>query len=122
MRRTRQPPAARIEQAFSGFLRFDGFSLYPDQRELRDPSGQSVVLTSGEYSLLLVFLQNPQRVLNRDQLLDYTKGREAGPFDRSIDVQLSRLRRKIEDDPKNPQRIKTVRGGGYVFTAKVATE
>lgn len=112
------PPLKELPSPAS--MQFDGFSLDVDKRELRDRSGQAVPLTTGEFCLLVVFLQHPQRVLNRDQLLDLTKGREAGPFDRSVDVQLSRLRKKIEDDPKNPQRIKTVRGGGYLFTAKVA--
>jgi two-component system OmpR family response regulator len=120
LRRTQSPPAAANEAPPAmGAIQFDGFRLQPDQRELRDRNGQEVALTSGEFELLMVFLQHPQRVLNRDQLLDLTKGREAGPFDRSIDVQLSRLRRKIESDPKNPRLIKTVRGGGYLFTAKV---
>ena len=66
-----------------------------------------------------VFLEHPNRVLNRDQLLDLTQGREADPFDRSIDVLVSRLRRRLEDDPKEPGIIKTVRGEGYVFTVQV---
>jgi two-component system OmpR family response regulator len=76
-------------------------------------------LTAGEFDLLAAFAQNPQRVLSRDRLLDLTKGRTGTPFDRSIDVQLSRLRRKIEDDPKEPRLIKTVRSGGYIFTPQV---
>ena len=78
-----------------------------------------VSLTAGEFDLLVALAERPQRVLSRDQLLDLTRGREAGPFDRSVDVQLSRLRRKIETDPKDPMLIKTVRGGGYMFTADV---
>ena len=69
--------------------------------------------------MLAAFAERPKRVLNRDQLLDLTKGRAAAAFDRAIDVQLSRLRRKIETDPKDPSLIKTVRGGGYIFTADV---
>ena len=76
-------------------------------------------LTSGEFDLLLAFAERPNRVLSRDQLLDITRGREAMPFDRSIDVQLSRLRRKIEDDHKSPRLIKTIRGGGYMFATEV---
>ena len=78
-----------------------------------------ISLTAGEFDLLLAFAENPQRVLSRDQLLDYTKGYGAMPYDRSIDVQLSRLRRKIEPNPKEPTVIKTVRRGGYLFTLAV---
>lgn len=98
---------------------FDGWTLDPAKRELRNPEGVIVPLSSGEYDLLIAFLERPQRVLNRDQLLDLTKGRAAIPFDRSVDVQLSRLRRKIEIDPKEPEIIKTVRGGGYVLVSAV---
>lgn len=98
---------------------FETFSLDSSKRQLNNENGELIALTSGEYDLLLVFLHNPQRVLDRDQLLSKTKGREANPFDRSIDVQLSRLRKKIELDPKDPQIIKTVRAGGYIFTATV---
>jgi two-component system, OmpR family, response regulator len=79
-------------------------------------------LTAGEFDLLAAFAEHPHRVLSRDQLLDLTKGRAAGAYDRSIDVQLSRLRRKIEDDPNDPTLIKTVRGGGYLFTPTVVRE
>jgi two-component system OmpR family response regulator len=81
--------------------------------------GEAVELSTGEFELLVAFVERPQRVLNRDQLLDLARGRAAAPFDRSIDVQVSRLRRKIETDPKAPQIITTVRGGGYVFTPAV---
>ena len=77
-------------------------------------------LSSGEYSLLLALVERPRLVLNRDQLLDLTQGREATLFDRSIDNQISRLRRKIEADTRNPQLIQTVWGGGYLFAADVA--
>ena len=100
-------------------LTFDGWSLDLTKRELRAKDGVLVTLTAGEFDMLAAFLERPNRVLNRDQLLDLTKGRNAGPFDRSIDVQLSRLRRKIELDPKDPKIIKTVRGGGYILSAKV---
>lgn len=78
-----------------------------------------VELSGGEYELLVAFLERPQIVLNRDQLLDITRSRFAGPFDRAIDMQVGRLRRKIEADPKNPTLIKTVRGGGYVLASQV---
>jgi two-component system, OmpR family, response regulator len=102
-----------------GTLTFAGWRLATAQRELRDPDGVLVPLTSGEFDLLLAFVERPERVLSRDQLLDLTKGRDALPFDRSVDVQLSRLRRKIETDPQNPKLIKTVRGGGYMLAQPV---
>lgn len=88
-------------------------------RELRDPTQAIVEMTTGEFDLLLTFLEHPQRVLNRDQLLDWTRGRGANPLDRTIDVQLSRLRRKLGDDPRAPAMIRTVRGGGYLFAPEV---
>ena len=100
-------------------LVFSGWRLDAGKRQLRSPDGILVPLSGGEYELLNVFLKNPHTVLNRDQLLDLTRGRIAGPFDRTIDVQVGRLRRKIETDPKNPELIKTLRGGGYVLSADV---
>ncbi len=102
-------------------LRFAGWVLDLGRRNLISPSGASVSLTAGEYDLLVAFAEHPQRVLNRDQLLDMTRGRSAVPFDRSVDIQVSRLRRKIEIDSAEPELIKTVRGGGYLFTPKVET-
>jgi two-component system, OmpR family, response regulator len=98
---------------------FAGWKLDTRQRHLFSPEGAAVDLTSGEFDLLLAFVQRPQRVLSRDNLLDIVRGRDATSFDRSIDVQISRLRRKIESDPKAPELIKTVRSGGYVFTPSV---
>jgi two-component system OmpR family response regulator len=105
----------------SGFeaLAFAGWQLAPARRELKAPDGTLVSLTAGELDLLVAFVRNPGVVLTRDRLLDLTKGRSAGPFDRSVDVQLSRLRRKLEADPQNPQLIKTVRHGGYLFAVNV---
>lgn len=100
-------------------LRFDNWTIDIGRRELLNPDGVLVLLTAGEFGLLIALAERPQRVLSRDQLLDLTRGREAGSYDRSVDVQLSRLRRKIEADPANPVLIKTVRGGGYMFTADV---
>lgn len=100
-------------------LTFEGWTIDIDKRNLTAPDGVLVSLTAGEFDLLVALAERPQRVLSRDQLLDLTRGREAGPFDRSVDVQLSRLRRKVESDPKDPTLIKTVRGGGYMFTADV---
>ncbi len=104
----------------SGRLVFAGWTLDPRRRELRDSDGAEVELTTGEFNLLLAFLQSPNRPLNRDQLMDRLRGRDWSPFDRSIDTQVGRLRKKIEADPKNPSLIKTVRGIGYVFTPEVA--
>lgn len=100
-------------------LSFLGWRLDVGLRQLRSPEGADVDLTTGEFDLLKVFAERPQRVLSRDQLLDLARGRDAVPFDRSIDIQVSRLRRKIESDPQAPELIKTVRGGGYLFTPKV---
>ena len=102
-----------------GVLTFSGWKLDPARRELRDPDGVLVELTAGEFGLLTALVERPRRVLSRDRLLDLTRSRDAQPFDRSIDVQVSRLRRKIETDPKNPEMIKTVRAGGYIFTLPV---
>ena len=99
-------------------MMFAGFILDPVTRMLQR-GDESISLTAGEYDLLIAFVDHPRRVLNRDQLLDMARGRAAIPFDRSIDVQVGRLRRKIEPDPKNPVLIKTVRGGGYMFTPEV---
>jgi len=101
-------------------LRFDGWTLELAARRLVAPDGREVPLSTGEHDLLLAFLTHPRRVLSRDQLLDLARGRAAAPFDRSIDIQVMRLRRKIETDPKEPRLIKTVRGGGYIFAAEVA--
>jgi two-component system OmpR family response regulator len=98
---------------------FDGWTLDARQRQLFSPQNVLVDLTSGEFDLLLVFAGRPQRVLSREQLMDLARGREATAFDRSIDVQVSRLRGKIEGDPKAPELIKTVRSSGYIFTPMV---
>jgi two-component system OmpR family response regulator len=101
---------------------FEGWRANLAQRTLRAADGSLVSLSSGEFDLLIVFLEHPQRVLTRDQLLDMARGRASVLFDRSIDVQISRLRRKIEPDPVNPSMIKTVRNSGYLFTGTVTTE
>ena len=98
---------------------FSGWTLKTDERALLDKDGVHVSLSTGEYQLLLALLSRAGQVLNRDQLLEITQGREAAPFDRAIDNQVSRLRRKIEADTRNPQFIQTVRGGGYRFAAQV---
>ncbi len=99
--------------------RFAGWNLDLASRELMSPGGQEVRLTTGEFDLLAAFVNNPNQVLSRDRLLDLARNREAGPFDRTIDVQVGRLRRKLEDDPQKPGLIKTVRGSGYIFTPSV---
>jgi DNA-binding response OmpR family regulator len=99
--------------------RFAGWNLDLSTRELVSPSGGEVRLTTGEFDLLAAFVNNANQVLSRDRLLDLARNREAGPFDRTIDVQVGRLRRKLEPDPQNPTMIKTVRGTGYIFTPTV---
>jgi two-component system OmpR family response regulator len=100
-------------------LRFAGWTLEPARRRLLNPEGVEVPLTGGEYDLLFALLERANRVLTRDMLLDLLRGRQAGPFDRAIDVAVSRLRRKLDDQGGGAQLIKTVRGGGYVLAATV---
>jgi DNA-binding response OmpR family regulator len=99
--------------------RFAGWNLDLSTRELMSPDGSDVRLTTGEFDLLAAFVKNANQVLSRDRLLDLARNREAGPFDRTIDVQVGRLRRKLEPDPQKPTIIKTVRGTGYIFTPTV---
>lgn len=99
--------------------RFNAWQLDPTRRRLTNPDGVEVPLTGGEYDLLLALVERANRVLTRDMLLDLLRGRQAGPYDRAIDVAVSRLRRKLEDDGRHAQIIKTVRGGGYVLAAEV---
>jgi DNA-binding response OmpR family regulator len=90
-------------------------------RALTSPAGETVRLTTGEFELLAVFVSHANQVLSRARLMDLARNRETGPLDRTVDVQVGRLRRKIEEDPQNPAMIKTVRGGGYVFVPVVET-
>jgi len=114
------PATAQLaNEAPAQILRFAGWTLETARRRLLSPAGVEVPLTGGEYDLLLALAERPNRVLTRDMLLDLLRGRTAGPFDRAIDVQISRLRRKLEDDARNPTLIKTVRGGGYVLSAPI---
>ena len=106
--------AATVKQ-----YRFSGWSLEPAYRRLLNPDGTEIALTGGEFDLLQALVERPNRVLTRDMLLDLLRGRQAGPFDRAIDVAISRLRRKLEDDGRHAQLIKTVRGGGYVMATTV---
>lgn len=100
-------------------VRFNGFRLNTGSRELFDRAGKPVALTSGEFDLLSAFIANPNRVLSRDDLMNRMHGRDAGPYDRAIDVQIGRLRRKLETDPGQPALFKSVRGAGYIFVARV---
>jgi len=102
--------------------RFAGYRLELDSRTLTAPSGQCVPLTSGEYGLLQVLVTHANRVLSRDELMNRLYGRDAGPYDRAVDVQVGRLRRKIEPDPGAPMLIKSVRGAGYIFSDTVRQE
>lgn len=106
--------------AATGPYRFDGMQLDPLSRQLTDRDGREVALTSGEYELLQALLQRPNQVLTRDELMNTMHGRDVGPFDRAIDVQVGRLRRKLETDPAQPRLIRSVRGAGYVLATTVA--
>jgi len=118
----RRAQAVSAPKAASGdVLRFEGWLLDLGSRRLCREGGEDVILSTGEWELLHAFVTHPRRVLSRDQLLDLARGRSAVPFDRSIDIQVMRLRRKIEVDPSDPKLIKTVRGGGYVFAAEVSS-
>jgi DNA-binding response OmpR family regulator len=100
-------------------LCFAGWELDIAARRLSNSAGVEVALTTGELDMLAVFARHAGRVLSRDFLLEQTRGREAAPFDRTIDVQVGRLRRKMEDDPEHPEIIKSVRGAGYIFVPAV---
>lgn len=115
----RRTAGGGAERKTGSKARFSGWSLDLMSRELLSPSGSKVHLTTGEFDLLAAFVTNANQVLSRDRLLDLARNREAGPFDRTIDVQVGRLRRKLEDDPQRPLMIKTVRGSGYIFTPAV---
>ncbi|MEM9783343.1 MAG: response regulator transcription factor, partial [Pseudomonadota bacterium] len=100
---------------------FDHFVVDLDARQLTDAAGAAVVLTSGEFDLLACFVQRPRRVLSRDQILDRLRGRGAEPFDRTVDMLVSRLRRKLAAASPETELISTVRNGGYLFTPTVKT-
>lgn len=102
-----------------GIVKFEGWIFDITKKEIIDEDGVSIRLSSGEHTLLSTFIEHEGMVLSRDQLLDITKGRDAQLFDRSIDNQVSRLRQKIELDPKNPKIITTKWGGGYVFNVNL---
>lgn len=118
LRRTRNVPNQRGTLQVEKVI-FDDKILHVSRREVMGPDGVAIPLSTAEFRLLCVFLERPGMVLSRDQLLDLTSGKAADVWDRSIDNQVSRLRRKIERDPRNPVLIATHWGGGYSFTAKV---
>jgi DNA-binding response OmpR family regulator len=118
-RSTAAAPAAAPAANARTRLGFAGFTLDLAARSLHAPGGNPVTLTSGEFDLLCAFVERPNRVLSRDVLMNSLHGREAGPFDRSIDMQIGRLRRKIESAPEQPELIKSVRGAGYLFVPPV---
>jgi two-component system OmpR family response regulator len=107
------------EQRGDSVLTFEGWRLDPNIRQLHDPDGARVALTGAEFDLLYVFCERPRRVLSREQLIDLTQGRSAAPFDRSVDVLVSRLRQKIENEPREPTLIQTIRTAGYMFSPAV---
>jgi DNA-binding response OmpR family regulator len=113
-----QRATREIEQE-KDVLTFANWRLYPASRQLFDEQQRELVLSAGEYDLLYAFVKQPQRVLGREFLLQITKSCHLTPFDRRIDVQISRLRQKIETDAKRPALIKTIRNGGYLFTSPV---
>lgn len=115
LRRTRN----RVPGANGNNFRFSEWRFYPAQMELCDANSTVISLSSSETELLLAFVQHPQVPLSRDRLLDLTKGRSSAPFDRSIDTHISRLRRKLGDDARKPEIIKTAWGTGYIFTYPV---
>ncbi|CDO36879.1 response regulator [Novosphingobium sp. KN65.2] len=116
LRRSSRAPTAPVENEA---LLFEGWHLDPLKRRLTDAEGAVVAISSVEFRLLMAFLEHPRQVLNRDRLLDMVQGREAHLFDRAVDNQVSRLRRKIEVDSRNPQLIQTVWGGGYMLATDV---
>ena len=101
--------------------KFAGWSLDGPMRRLYDPKGTRVELTGAEFEMLLVFCERPGRTLSRDQIIDLTQGREASPSERSVDILVSRLRRKLERDPKDPELLQTIRSSGYLFSPEVSS-
>lgn len=122
IRRIQMGDAAKPVRGLHTRAHFSGWSLDLSTRGLTSPSGTDVRLTTGEFDLLAAFVDNANQVLSRDQLLDLAHNRAAGPFDRTIDAQVARLRRKLEENPQKPAMIQTVRGAGYIFSASVGKE
>lgn len=109
------------EPASADVVSFDGWSLDMRRRELTSPQGALVDLSSGEFDMLVAFIEHANRVLSRDMLMEYAKTRTTDPFDRTIDVQVSRLRKKLSDGGEESRMIKTVRGAGYMFVPKIGS-
>jgi two-component system OmpR family response regulator len=119
LRRTAAAAGAPKSDAARPLLCFAGWRLDVVRRELRSSDNALVLLSGGEFDLLLAFVEHPQRVLTREQLIDFARGSTHIAYDRSIDVQVSRLRSKLEQDPKNPAIIRTIRSSGYMFVSEV---
>jgi two-component system OmpR family response regulator len=117
--RRRAEPQPSIEDGMTATCHFAGWKLDLVRRELRSPEGVVVNLSSGEFSLLRAFVERPQRILTRDQLLDMARGRDSDAYDRAIDVQISRLRKKLDDGSGGGELIRTIRSEGYMFVPKV---
>lgn len=114
----RRRPVEAVQQDLGQVLAFDGWRLEISRRRLLNPDEQEVELTTGEFDMLAVMVRNAGRVLTRDMLMDQTRGRQLEAFDRAIDAQIARLRKKIENDPAHPTFIRSVRGVGYIFTGE----
>jgi DNA-binding response OmpR family regulator len=110
-----------IEPQTVRYYRFDGFQIDIIERKLTDRAGADIPLSGLDFQLLKYFVEHPGEILDRDQLCEQTRGRESGPLERSLDVQISRLRLRLNDDGKQPHLIKTVRGAGYVFAGEVVS-
>ena len=121
LRRAQSPTRIGAHDAVQK-LKFGEWTLDLTARHLLSPQGLVIALSGAEFRMLEIFLEHPNRVLNRDQLLNIMHGRDADPFDRSIDIQISRLRQKLGEDARSPQIIKTVRNGGYVLSVNVVKE
>jgi two-component system phosphate regulon response regulator OmpR len=117
--RRRQPAIKKPESDAGDVIRFEGWQLDISKRQLLSADRSEIELTTGEFDILVVFARHAGRVLNREFLMELTRGRNLEVYDRTIDAQIARLRKKIETDPTHPQLIKSVRGVGYVFTGKV---
>jgi DNA-binding response OmpR family regulator len=121
--RRRRPASDQLvalgQESGESIIRFDGWVLDTSRRQLVSPKGEDIALTTGEFDLLAALARHPGRVFNREALMDLTRGRSWETFDRTIDAQIARLRKKIETDPKSPAIVKSVRGVGYVFTGKI---
>jgi DNA-binding response OmpR family regulator len=117
MRRMHARPASETRSEQRSLVQFGSCHLDLESHQLRDREGAEIPITSMEFDLLRVFAENPGKALSRDRILTLTKNREWDPYDRSIDIRVARLRRKVESDPENPQVIRTVRGVGYMFVS-----